>query len=94
MRGALWSYLHKMNQSAHRCHFANSSDDRVDTWVRLRGKHTLELRDPHTGTMTPAEGSHGRVKEQDITQVRLPLEPATPVFLAVSRGWHFHTDGT
>jgi hypothetical protein len=31
--------------------------------------------------MTPTKGSHERLKEQDITRVRLTLEPVKSVFL-------------
>lgn len=79
--GGMLSYLHKVKDGAPLYYFANSSDERVDTWVRLRGRLTLELWDPHTGTMTPVEGSHGKVKEQDVTRVHLTLGPVKSVFV-------------
>jgi hypothetical protein len=79
--GGMLSYLHKVKDGRQLYYFANSSDDRVDTWVRLRGKHTLQLWDPHTGSMTPIECSHQRLKGQDVTRVRLLLEPVRSVFL-------------
>ena len=79
--GGMLSYLHKVKDGADLYYFANSSDDHVDTWIRLRGRHTLQLWDPHTGAMTPTECSHERLKEQDITRVRLTLEPVKSAFL-------------
>jgi len=79
--GGMLSYLHKVKDSADLYYFANSSNDRVETWVRLRGKHTLQLWDPHTGAMTPTGCSHETVRGQDITRVKLVLEPVKSVFL-------------
>lgn len=79
--GGMLSYLHKVKDGAHIYYFANSSDDQVDTWIRLRGKHALQLWDPHTGAITPVEYSHKRQKEQDITRVRMVLGPVKSVFL-------------
>ena len=79
--GGMLSYLHKVKDGVDLYYFANSSDDRVDTWVRLRGRHTLQLWDPHTGAMNPTEWSHERQKKEDITRVRLTLDPVRSVFL-------------
>jgi hypothetical protein len=75
------SHLHKVKDGADLYYFANSSNDRVDTWVRLRGKHTLQTWDPHSGAMTAADFKHETKKGQEITRVRLVLEPVKSVFL-------------
>lgn len=79
--GGMLSYLHKVKDGADLYYFANSSNDRVDTWVRLRGKHTLQTWDPHSGAMTAADCQHETKKGQEITRVRLVLEPVKSVFL-------------
>jgi|GEM_PF-4215860 len=66
---------------AHIYYFANSSDDPVDTWVRLRGRRALQRWDPHSGAMTPAECLQITEKGQDVTRFRLVLEPVKSVFL-------------
>ena len=80
--GGLLSYLHKVKDGSDIYYFANSSNDRLDTWVRLRGRHALQTWDPHTGAMTPTECSHETVKGQEVTRVKLLLEPVKSVFLA------------
>ena len=82
--GGMLSHLHKVKGGAHVYCFANSSNDRVDTWVKLRGKLTLQAWDPRSGTMTPAECLQITNKEQDITRFRLVLEPVKSVFLTES----------
>ena len=79
--GGMLSYLHKVKDGAHLYYFANSSNDRVDTWVRLRGKQTLQWGDPHTGAMTPADCVHTTEKGQELTRARLHLDPVKSVFL-------------
>jgi hypothetical protein len=80
--GGMLSYLHKVKDGSDIYDFANSSNDRVDTWVRFRGRHALEQWNPHTGTMEPCESVRQAGKGGDITRVRLVLEPVKSVFLA------------
>jgi hypothetical protein len=79
--GGMLSYLHKVKDGSDIYYFANSSNDRVDTWVRLRGKHTLQLWDPHTGALTTADCKHETETGQEITRVRLVLELVKSAFL-------------
>lgn len=83
--GGMLSYIHKVKDGAHVYYFANSSDDRVDAWVRLRGRHALERWDPHSGAMEPADVSHATEKDQAVTRIRLVLDPVTSVFLVGAR---------
>jgi hypothetical protein len=75
------SYLHKVKDNAHVFYFANSSDERVDTWVRLRDRHALQQWDPHTGAMSKVECEYLIHEDQEITRTRLILDPVKSVFL-------------
>ncbi len=85
--GGMLSYLHKVKDGAHLYYFANSSNDRVDTWVRLRGKMTLQAWNPHTGAMTPLEYTHLGGKPGGTTRVRLMIEPVESLFLVEASKW-------
>lgn len=78
------SYLHKQKDGREIYYFANSSNDTVDTFVRLRGRHTLEIWNPHTGDKTPAEITYVEDQGKDITRLHLKLAPTTSTF-AVTR---------
>jgi len=75
------SYLHKQKDGRDIYYFANSSDDAVDTFVRLRGNLTPQLWNPHTGDKTPAEVTHIQDHGQEVTRVHLKLAPVTSVFV-------------
>jgi len=75
------SYIHKGVDGTDVFFFANSSETAVDTHVRFRGKHTLELWDPHTSEIRRAEHTQVTVNGQDMTRVRLVLPPVTSMFL-------------
>lgn len=51
------AYIHKVKGGRDIVFIANSSDDRVDTTVSLRGAFALELWDPYTGKTRPAPGA-------------------------------------
>jgi len=74
------SYLHKVKDGA----FTTSRIPPTTgwtTWVRLRGRHALQTWNPHSGAMTAADCKHETEKGQDVTRVRLVLEPVKSVFL-------------
>ena len=75
------SYLHKQKDNREIYYFANSSDDAVDTFVRLRGNLTPQLWNPHTGDKTPAEVTHLMDHGQAVTRLHLKLAPVTAVFV-------------
>jgi hypothetical protein len=80
------SYLHKQKDGCEIYYFANSSDDAVDTFVRLRGNLTIELWNPHTGEKTSTEVTHLQEHGQAVTRLQLKLRPATSLFgIAPSR---------
>jgi hypothetical protein len=79
--GGNLSYIHKVVNGRNVYFFGNSSETAVDTHVRLRGKLSLELWDPHTGTIRAAECSQATEGGQDVTRVRLTLPSVRSVFL-------------
>ena len=76
------SYLHKVRTGREIYFFANSSNDTVDTYVRLRGNITPEIGDPNTGAMNPApEVSYLTENGQPITRLRLRMGPVKSLFV-------------
>ena len=86
VKGGNLSAIHRINEGASLYFIANSSDQGVDTWVRLRGKHTLEIWDPHDGKIRPCEASHVPGETGDVTRVRIKLPPVHSVFLVTQSG--------
>ena len=78
------AYIHKVRDSADYYFFANSSDDSINTWVRLKGKLKPELLNPHTGAITAAEFENIKQDGQEVTRVRLTLEANKSVFVRSS----------
>jgi hypothetical protein len=85
VKGGNLSAIHKIKDGCDMIFLANSSDQAVDTWVRLRGKRTPELWNPHDGAIHPCEYSHIPGKEGVLTRVRLKLPPVHSVFLIDER---------
>jgi putative intracellular protease/amidase len=77
--GAL-SYLHKQKDGREIYYFANSSNDAVDTFVRLRGHLTPQLWNPQNGDKAVAEVSYLVEHGQAITRLHLQLAPVTSLF--------------
>jgi len=78
-------YIHKLRKGQHVFYFANLAKNLTETVVTLRGRHTLEAWNPHTGTIEPVATSHLTKGGTDLTQVRLSLPYLRSVFL-VSAG--------
>jgi hypothetical protein len=74
------SCLHKQKDGRAIYFFANSSDDAVDTFVRLRGDLALQLWNPHTGEKASAEIARLMVGGQAVTRLHLRLAPVSTVF--------------
>ena len=74
------SYLHKQKDGRDIYYFANSSDDPVDTFVRLRGEFTPQWWDPHTGEKSSAEFTRAQDHGQPVTILHLKLAPVTSIF--------------
>lgn len=79
--GGNLSYLHKVIEQQDVYFFANSSNDPVNTTVRLKGKHRLERWDPHTGKIKAADCSETVINGKPACKVRLSLPPVHSVFL-------------
>ena len=79
--GGVMSYLHKVKDGRDIYLFANSSDDPVDTTVKLRGRMVPELWDPHTGSTVKAEYSYLKEHGVDVTRVKLKLDPVKSLFV-------------
>jgi len=75
------AYIHKVRDNADYYFFANSSDDSINTWVRLKGKLKPELWDPHTGAIGAASFQNIKQDGQDITRVQLKLGGNKSVFV-------------
>lgn len=82
----MFSCIHKSRDGREIFFFANSTNRPVDTWVELKGRHALEMWDPHTGAITPwTESETRRYKSGEVyTRIHLELEPVQSLF-AVSR---------
>lgn len=78
--GAL-SYLHKQKDRREIYFFANSSNDAVDTFVKLRGNLAPQLWNPHTGEKTPAEVTRLQEHGHAVTRLHLKLAPVTSLFV-------------
>ena len=72
--------IHKVKAGADVYFFANSSALRVTADVTLRGRHDLELWDPHTGAVSPVSCSHDLEGAAEITRIRVDLGPIKSVF--------------
>jgi hypothetical protein len=69
------SYIHKVVEGRDVYFIGNSGDTPLEISLQLRGSLTLELWDPHTGTMTPVDGEHAQINGEDCTRVRVALPP-------------------
>jgi hypothetical protein len=79
--GGMLSYLHKVKDGANVYYIANSSNDPVDSRIRLRGNLKLQLWNPHTGSMIPTDCIHELKKNHAITSIRTVLKPVESIFL-------------
>ena len=78
--GAL-TYTHKVKNGKDIYFFANSSDRKVETEVRLRGQSSLKAWDPHTGkTGIPAQSIDDQ-GDTSCTVFSLSLAPAQSLFI-------------
>jgi hypothetical protein len=74
-------YIHRVMDDAEIYFFANLHDRQSESTVRLRGKFTPELWDPHTGAVTVPEFTNAIENDQPITQVKLTLGPVRSCFI-------------
>ena len=84
LTGGNLSYIHKVKDGMGVYFFANSSDNSVDTYVRLKGNFTPAVWNPHDGTFSTPEYSHVTDSGQDVTRVRLVLLPVKSLFITMT----------
>ncbi len=75
------AYIHKLRDNTDYYFFANSSDDVINTWVRLKGKLQPEILNPHTGETSAVSFQNLKQDGQDVTRIQLKLDPNTSVFV-------------
>jgi alpha-L-rhamnosidase len=75
------SYIHKNIGDREVFFFGNSSDTKIESIVKIRGKHSLEAWNPHDGKITPVMTEQLMDPEGPITRVHLTLEPVHSLFL-------------
>jgi len=75
------SYIHKVRNNMDYYFFANSSDQVIDTWVRLKGELKPELLDPHTGSLGAVAFQNITERGQAVTRIHLTLEANRSVFV-------------
>jgi hypothetical protein len=78
-------YIHRVMDDTEIYFFANLDDRKTETTVRLRGKFTPELWDPHTGSVTVPEFTNAIEYDQPVTRVKLNLGPVRSCFIIARR---------
>jgi len=76
-----FAYIHRSVPGAEAYFFANSSEFAVQADVTLRGKMTLELWDPHTGTSQELDGTPAQENGEAVTRFKLKLPVTRSVFV-------------
>ncbi|MEL7163367.1 MAG: hypothetical protein AAFN92_21600 [Bacteroidota bacterium] len=74
------SYIHKVKDGRDIYYFANSSDETVNSEVRLRGDHQLQEWNPHTGSIRSVTTSLSEESGNTFTNLRLSLPPVRSLF--------------
>jgi len=74
------SYIHKKVKDKDIYFFANSSDNKIDIPVQIRGKMKLWKWNPHTGEIEKCTGTIINRDGTIFTQISLKLEPVRSIF--------------
>ncbi len=74
-------YIHKVKDGKDIYFFANLSKAPISTTVKLRGKISPELWNPHTGEISKPEYSHEKNKSSGVTKVKIDLPPTQSLFI-------------
>lgn len=76
-----FSYIHKVKDGQNIYFFSNSSDERIETEVTLRGKLNLNQANPHDGTIVSIKKvEHLSIDGQEFTKATLLLKPVSATF--------------
>ena len=78
-------YIHRVMGDTEVYFFANLDDRQSESTVRLRGKVTPELWDPHTGAVTVPEYSTAIENDQPVTRTKLTLGSVRSSFIVARR---------
>ncbi|MDD8025177.1 MAG: glycosyl hydrolase [Acidobacteriota bacterium] len=81
IKGGNLSCLHKVIEGRDVYFFANSSDDKADTAVRLRGRFKAEAWDPHSGRIKKLKVGRTSDRGRAVTEFELSLPPLHSVFI-------------
>lgn len=73
--------IHKTGHGRHVFFFANLNPQLSESVVTLRGHHSLEAWDPHTGSVSPVDVQHLNRNKAAFTEVRLQMPHLRSVFL-------------
>ena len=74
-------YIHRVKDDSEVYFFANLDDRLAEATVRLRGKCSPELWDPHSGAFSVPEFTHSVEDGQPVTRVKLSLGPIRSCFI-------------
>jgi hypothetical protein len=77
-----FSYIHKVLDGGDYYFFANSGTSAIATTVKLKGKLTPRIMDPHTGSITDAQFQNTIEAGQDVTVVTLKVNAVQSTFIA------------
>ncbi len=75
-----FNYIHKIKDGRNIYYFANSSNERIQTDLIIRGKVNLELWNPHDGNTRKINAENSTKNYMDFTRLRITLEPVSSVF--------------
>jgi len=75
-----FSYIHKVKEGKDIYLFANSTNEPVNTLVKIRGRKNLERWNPHTGTISKWRAEYLKVDGEPYTVIYLELDPVSSVF--------------
>jgi hypothetical protein len=74
-------YIHRVKDQAEVYFFANLGTQKAEATIRLRGKITPEVWDPHTGEISIPQYSETAEDGQEVTRVKLALDPVHSLFI-------------
>ncbi len=80
--GGALSYVHKVKNDLNIYFIANSTDEKVNTYVEVRGKIKPEIWDPYNGDIKKiSDFKYIKKQDQDYTRFPLNLDPVKSIFI-------------
>jgi hypothetical protein len=80
-----FNYIHKIKNGKDIFMFTNSSDEKIETEVILKGKIRLEEWNPHNGEISDMKMETRQKDGKYYTHARLSLNPVKSVFWVGTR---------